>query len=205
MNERRIIVFAKAPEPGEVKTRLIPLLGAAGAAALHKRLVEHTLSTAVSAACGTVEVHGAPGVQHPFFHRCARRHGVVLRAQCDGDLGARMFHALSTAEDSGHSAVVIGSDCAALSVSHLREAFNALGAGKDAVLGPARDGGYYLIGMRRCERSLFDDVAWSTESVLETTRERLRELRWQWHELDQLWDVDRPEDYQLLRRQALAS
>lgn len=200
MSTRRVIVFARAPQPGRVKTRLISLLGEDGAAALHRRLVEQTLSTAVAVPGAAVEVHCTPDSSHEFFAACAQRYDVRLRDQHGSDLGARMHHALCAATREGDPAVLIGSDCPELKVAHLLNAFAALHRGCDAVIGPARDGGYYLIGLRRCERRVFDEVAWGTATVFAVTRERLRELGWQWHGLEELRDVDRPEDYALLER-----
>ncbi len=201
--ERTLIVFAKAPRPGRVKTRLAPLLGAAGAARLHARLVERALDTAVAARCGRVELHCAPGVRHPFFAALARRHGLTLRAQGRGDLGARMHRAFERALRAAGAAVLIGSDCPALRPADLRAAMRALGDGADAVLAPAEDGGYALIGLRRASRRVFARVAWGGPDVLARTRRRLARLGWRWVELSTLWDVDRPEDYARLVRSRL--
>lgn len=200
MSARRVIVFAKAPEPGRVKTRLAPLLGDDGAAALHRRLVEQTLGTVLRVPGTTVELHCAPDSRHEFFAACAQRFAVVLLDQCTGHLGARMCQALCAATAERDAAVLIGSDCPDLEAAHLDAAFAALDRGCDAVIGPARDGGYYLLGIRRCEQRVFDDVAWGTEAVLAATRARLRELGWQWHELEELRDLDRPEDYRFFER-----
>src|SRR2546427_314848 len=86
----RVMVFARAPTPGEAKTRLIPALGAAGAAALHRRLVMHCLGAATDAQLGPVELWCAPDAGDPFFRECERRFGVSLRSQGQGDLGTRM-------------------------------------------------------------------------------------------------------------------
>ena len=192
-----IIVFAKAPIPGEVKTRLIPVLGAAGAAALHERLVDRTLATVVAAALGPVELCCAPDATHPFLVSCARAHGAGLREQGSGDLGQRMHRAFARAP----AAILVGCDCPALTPDYLGAAAASLAAGNDAVLGPAEDGGYVLIALTRAERSLFERVDWGGADVLETTRERLRGLRWRWRELATLWDVDRPGDLLRLERE----
>jgi rSAM/selenodomain-associated transferase 1 len=192
-----IIVFAKAPTPGEVKTRLTPALGAAGAAALHERLVHRTLATAAAAALGPVELCCAPEVTHPFLVACAHAHSADLGEQGPGDLGRRMHRAFARAP----GAILIGCDCPALTPAYLRAAAASLAAGDDAVLGPAEDGGYVLIALARADRSLFERVDWGGADVLETTRERLRGLRWRWRELATLWDVDRPEDLLRVERE----
>jgi rSAM/selenodomain-associated transferase 1 len=192
--EPALIVFARAPEPGRVKTRLVPLLGENGAARLHARLVEQTLETALASGIGNVDLYCSPGIKNAFFLKNKKRFGIGLRSQGGGDLGDRMHRAFEHALRSYSSVVLIGSDCPALSPADLRAAARALRAGADAVLSPAEDGGYALIGLRQVSRRLFDGIAWSTPEVLAQTRRRLRQLRWRWKELRTVWDVDRPED-----------
>ncbi len=106
----RVIVFARAPEPGKVKTRLIPALGEAGAAALHRRLVMHSLRAATDAQLGPVEPWCAPDTGDPFFRECERRFGVSLRSQGEGDLGARMRRAFEAVLARASHAILVGSD-----------------------------------------------------------------------------------------------
>jgi hypothetical protein len=183
-----VIVFAKAPRPGRVKTRLARALGALGAARLHQRMVEKALATAQAAGVGAVELHCASHRGHPFFRRMARCYGVRLRMQSPGDLGERMHSALE------RCAILIGSDCPELAPADLRSAARALAEGADAVFAPARDGGYALVGVRRGERRVFEGVDWGTSRVMEQTRERMRALGWQWRELRTVRDIDRPAD-----------
>ena len=194
----RIVVFAKAPEPGKVKTRLIPALGEAGAAALHRRLVMHSLRVARDAGLGPVELWCAPDTRHAFFAECERQFGASLHSQCEGDLGARMRRALETILERARRAILVGSDIPALSAQYLRDAERALGRAHDAVVGPAEDGGYVLIGLARCDPELFRDIPWGEPEVLAETRGRLAALRWRCLELPALWDVDRPEDLERL-------
>lgn len=197
-------MFAKAPRPGAVKTRLIPLLGAEGAAALHARLIKHTLATARRAGAAMLELHGAPA-DDPFLRFCAARYNARLVEQCEGDLGARMHHAFERALADCRHALLIGTDCPSLSAHHLRSAGQALSDGNDAVLVPVEDGGYALVGLARCDARLFEGIGWSGPAVMDETRTRLRELDWRWTELESLWDVDRPADYErLLASAALA-
>ncbi len=190
-----ILVFAKAPRAGEVKTRLIPRLGADGAAALHRQLVQRTLATVCSAGLGTVELHAAPDISDAFLRGCAQRFSVALLPQHGADLGARLCNAFTDGLARHGCVLIVGTDCPVLTAQHLRDAHEALVAGNDAVLIPAEDGGYALIGLTRCDSRLFEGVAWGGATVLEATRERLRALGWRWHELETLWDIDRPEDY----------
>jgi len=190
----RVIVFARAPEPGKVKTRLIPALSAAGAAELHRRLVRHTLGAATGARLGPVELWCAPDAGDPFFRECERRLGVSLSAQGEGDLGARMQRAFESALARARRAILVGSDIPALSAQYLRDADQALVRGNEVVLGPAEDGGYVLIGLSRCDPELFRDIPWGGPEVMAETRRRIASLAWRSSELPVLWDVDRPED-----------
>jgi rSAM/selenodomain-associated transferase 1 len=194
-----LLVFARAPEPGRVKTRLAPLLGEAGAARLHARLVEKTLRTARASGFESVDLYCSPGVDGDFFRKMQKQFKVRLRPQGRGNLGERMYRAFRR-----HScAVLIGTDCPAMRPADLRAAARALSEGADAVLAPAEDGGYPLIGLRRVSKRLFDGIAWGGPQVLAQTRRRLKALGWRWRELRTLWDVDRPEDVARLRRSRL--
>ena len=193
--ESRVLVFAKAPQPGTVKTRLMPLLGAEGAAALHQRLIEHTLEQAMAADAGPVELWCHPGDTNPFLNDCARRYGASLHVQAGADLGARMLQAFESALRISRTAVLIGTDCAVLQATHVRAAANALASGNEAVFCPAEDGGYALIGLVRCCDGIFADIPWGGPFVMADTRERLRQLGLRWIELATVWDIDRPEDY----------
>jgi hypothetical protein len=192
----RVIVLAKAPVPGAVKTRLVSALGAAGAARLHARLVERALDTALAAALGPVELCCAPDGAHAFFGACAARWGVSLTDQGGGDLGARMHRALA----AGLPALLVGADCPALDAGYLRAAASALRDGCDVVFGPAEDGGYVLVGASRIRPDAFAHIRWGGPAVMAEQRARLRTLGLSWRELETLWDVDRPADLERLRR-----
>jgi rSAM/selenodomain-associated transferase 1 len=190
----RVAVFAKAPVPGAVKTRLAALLGAEGAATFHASLVRQALTVATESRAGPVELWCAPDASHPFFAACARDFGVALRRQEGADLGARMRHAAEDALAAGSAVVLIGSDCPALAAASLRDAALAL-RGHDAVLQPAEDGGYVLIGLSRALPGIFESIAWGGATVMADTRRRLAQAGARWKELAMSWDVDRPEDY----------
>lgn len=193
-----LMVFAKAPQPGTVKTRLAPLLGAEGAATLHARLVEHTLATACASGLNPLELHCAPDCADPFLSRCAANGGATLVPQSGGDLGERMRNAFVRALAVAPRVILIGTDCPALTARHLHAARDALVADNDAVFVPTEDGGYALIGLARCDDRLFADIEWGEATVMTATRARLAAMGWRWHELATLWDVDRPADYQRL-------
>ena len=201
--DARVVVFARAPEPGVVKTRLIPLLGANGAAALQGILLDHVLTTAIAADIGTVELWCAPSARHPLLSSFLQRHGINGVSQCDGDLGARMQHAAAATLAACARVIIIGADCPALTTDVLRAAAAALDAQHDAVLIPAEDGGYVLIGLNWWDARLFSDIAWGGDAVLASTRARLAALKWRWCEMPALWDVDRPADLARLRASGL--
>ena len=195
-----VLIFAKAPVPGEVKTRLIPVLGVEGAAQLAERLIGWCVDMAVAAGVGPVELWCAPDAAHPAFGGMAGRLGVRLAVQGEGDLGERMARALADALGRHPHALLIGTDCPSFEVADLRQATAWLAQGQDAVFGPVEDGGYWLIGLSRPQPALFEGMAWSTKDVMAVTRERLRVLGLRWAELPVRWDLDRPED--LARLQA---
>jgi rSAM/selenodomain-associated transferase 1 len=195
----RILVFAKAPISGEVKTRLIPMMKAEAATTLHKELVLHTLRVAVESKAGSVELWCTPSVEHPFFIQCAKKFKLELHRQTEGDLGRRMAYAFDKTLGNNSMALLVGTDCPSLTSDDLKEARKALEEGASAVISPVEDGGYVLIGLRQYEPTHFEGINWGTGSVLEETRERLRGLRWRWRELRERWDVDRPEDVERLR------
>ena len=195
-----VAVFAKAPVPGAVKTRLAAVLSPDDAAALHEALVERALATAVAANLGPVQLWCAPDAAHPFFTRCGRRFGASLHAQAGADLGARMSHAFEEAHRAGHGLVLIGADCPALEPGDLRDAAASLAA-HDAAFVPAEDGGYVLVALASPAPGLFEGVAWGMPDVMARTRHRAAELRLTVRELRVLWDVDRPEDWRRLQRE----
>ena len=181
----RIVIFAKQPVPGRVKTRLIPALGPDGAARLAAEMLERTVAEALAtglevALCGDPD----PALWY--------RGPVAVSAQGQGDLGARLARA------AGHPPVLlIGSDCPELDRDRLTAAAEALAA-NDAVLHPAKDGGYVLLGLRRSDPSIFAGIAWSTASVASETIARIAALGWSLDIRETLADVDEPADLGLV-------
>jgi hypothetical protein len=193
-----IIVFARAPQPGRVKTRLAPRMGEWGAARLHRRLVRRTLRVALAARCGPVELHGAPRARHALFLQYEKKLNIVLRNQRGRDLGERMFNAIVNGLRAHRAVILVGTDCPALEARDLRRAARALAGGCDAVVAPAEDGGYPLIGLRRVSPRLVETIAWGGPEVFARTAQELDRLGWGWRRLRTLWDVDRPEDLERL-------
>ena len=194
--EYRILIFARAPVPGACKTRLVPVLGERGAAELARTLMRHQFAVLDQARVAPAILCCTPDHRHPFF----RVRGETKWIQRGRDLGERMHDAARRALGEAQRVVLVGSDCPALSADYLAGAFERLDTA-DLVLGPAEDGGYVLLGLRRLDRSLFRDIAWGTSSVLEQTLERVAELGWRHELLEPLWDVDRPEDLARLARE----
>ena len=197
-----LAVMAKAPVPGFAKTRLIPALGASGAARLQRELTLRTLHTLQRSQLGPTTLWCAPNPQDRFFRALQRRHALTCLAQCDADLGQRMWQAL-THYALRRPCLLVGTDCPALTPSLLKEAAHALTSGMDAVFVPVQDGGYALVGLRVPLPSLFVGVQWSTEQVMQQTRDRLRAAGARWHETEPLWDLDTPTDLARLNQLAL--
>lgn len=191
-----IAILAKAPIAGLAKTRLIPHLGANGAAALHGWLLQRTVATAVVADLGPVTLWCTPNTDHPEFAVCRAFGAVALRRQAEGNLGERMHTAIAESSTAAGT-LVIGTDCAVLTPGLLRQAAASLQQ-HDATVVPAEDGGYVLIGMRQASRQAFQAVDWGTERVMAQTRARLTTMNWRWREFSPLWDVDRKEDCERL-------
>lgn len=191
--QARILIFAKTPVPGRVKTRLIPVLGPAGAAALQRRLLERILHLAMDARLCPVECWYWPSLDDPAFERWRGDPDLSFHRQPAGDLGERMCAAAARALRAAQRVLIIGADCPLWTGQDLEAALAALDD-HDAVVTPAEDGGYLLLGLRRAAAELFDGVPWGTDRVMAETRARLAGLGWRWRELRTLWDVDRPED-----------
>ena len=198
--ERHLIVFAKTPKAGFAKTRLIPALGADGAAALAKRLLEHTMEmvsplslradTALELCVAGAQDHG---FFKPWLEQQIRSAHWQLTHQQGNDLGHRMQSALDRALAHACRAILIGTDAPSLDHGLIEAAFTAL-ASNDAVFAPAFDGGYTLIGLRTPIPALFHDIEWGSPRVMQTSRDRLRAAKKKWVELAPMHDIDEPTD-----------
>jgi hypothetical protein len=194
VSDAAILVFAKAPLPGRAKTRLIPRLGAAGAARLHARLIARTLRTARAAGFASVELHATPSRTHGLFAFYGKSLHVEIKKQRGRDLGERMHNALARALRRHRPVILIGTDCPALTAADLRRAARLLRGGCDAVLAPAEDGGYALIGVRKVSAALFSGITWGGADVYAETVKRLTLAGYRWRALRTVWDLDRPAD-----------
>lgn len=190
----RLVIFAKAPIAGSAKTRLIPALGADGAAALARQMLNHTLAQALGAGAQAVELCMTPAPLDAAWRGVPLPAAVPRSAQGDGDLGARMSRATERALAQQQGPVLLmGTDCQALSTAHIAEAARQLDH-HDAVLLPAFDGGYVLIGLQIPQPSLFTDMAWSTPVVANETLHRMARLGLRVWVGPLLHDVDDPAD-----------
>lgn len=195
-----LMVFCKAPVPGQVKTRLIPELSAGQAAELHIELSTKTLQRATQDNLCPVQLWCAPNTGHAFFTDSAARYSLALKQQQGADLGQRMHHAFCSALADYSHALLMGCDCPSLTGLDLEEALAALHRENDVVIAPAEDGGYVLVGLNQPRPGLFDGMPWGTERVLGQTRKRIERYKLRHHELREQWDVDMPEDLQRYRR-----
>ena len=188
-----LIQFAREPVAGAVKTRMTPSLTPEQALDLHCELVLWTAGTLARADLGPVEVAVAGSATHALFEDCRALGVSSLVSQRGGDLGERMYNALVAGLERCERVVLVGSDCPGIDAHYLEQALGGLDQA-DVVLGPAVDGGYVLIGVKRVSRELFEGISWGSSKVLAETLQRLRRVNWRWSTLPPLADIDRPED-----------
>jgi rSAM/selenodomain-associated transferase 2/rSAM/selenodomain-associated transferase 1 len=197
----RIIIFARFPEPGQVKTRLIPAMGRDQAARLQTSLTRRTLDVVRRFCAGrpcNVELRFSGGDVQGMRNLFGTE--LLYSVQVGNDLGERLKHAVAAAfEEGAKRVVVIGTDCPEIEPPILLAAIDAL-KDADVVLGPAFDGGYYLIGLRANHPEFFQGIDWGTENVLRQTLEKTRRLQFSVRQLKPLSDVDYPEDLIACRR-----
>lgn len=191
----RLLIFAKAPQPGLAKTRLIPSLGAVAAAHLAARMLQTTVQQACMAQLGPVELCVSPAPWDAAWAGYASTlpPELIWQAQGEGDLGQRLARASTRATREGQAVLLIGTDCVEMSADLLRDAAQALQT-HDAVLYPTVDGGYALLGLRHAAPTLFEDVAWSTSTVAASTMAKVAALGWSLAVGPWLHDVDEPAD-----------
>ena len=193
----RIMIFAKAPVPGSVKTRLIPMLGEEGAAKLAQQMLADTVAHARAAGLATPELSATPPPDNAAWAGHLPS-GVRLSDQGPGDLGQRLAAAAKRVIDDGERILMIGIDCPELDGERLAAAAARLES-HDAIIHPARDGGYVLLGLSRTDPSLFNDIAWSSDTVAATTIARIKALGWSLFVGDTLCDIDEPADLEAAR------
>lgn len=196
-----IQVFCKAPIAGQVKTRLMPELSAEQAMQIHIELTERLLKLLHNTALCPVQLWCTPTTDFDFFQQQDKKYSVTLQQQTEGDLGKRMFEALSAGLQNYQQALLVGCDCPSLTVDDFNQAIIALKQGADVVLAPTEDGGYCLIGEKQPQAELLsdNDMPWGTGEVLAITRERAKQQQLNVYELRLQWDVDTAQDLERYR------
>ncbi len=193
-HDTRLLIFARAPVPGQCKTRLTPFINAEQASQLHQKLVTHTLGKfALDPVC-QVELCCTPDVDHAFFLQLQLQYDIRLQQQSCGDLGQKMAQAMKQSLETCRRTIIIGTDCPTLSRQHLTDIINQLKTENLASIIPATDGGYVLIGLQQFNAAIFQNINWGTESVMQQTAAQLDQLGWRWQKNQALNDIDRPED-----------
>ncbi|VAW66329.1 Arsenite methyltransferase [hydrothermal vent metagenome] len=193
-NTKQLIVFVKAPIAGQCKTRLAPLLGKHKARAFYITLVNHCFAQIRNIPGVDIALYATPDTRHPFIQQLATDTACTLNAQQGEGLGERMFNAIHASLHHYSQSVLIGTDCPVISPSYIEQAFTAL-QHTDIVLGPADDGGYVLIGAKRVQFELFQNIHWSSNKVLKQSLHNCQTYAYNTHLLETLWDVDTPADF----------
>lgn len=192
-----IIQFSKSPASPQVKTRLSPQLTLRQRHRLHHAMTRYICETAVTAKLCSVRLWVGGNLHHPDLAALSRDLKIPRYQQQGRDLGTRMYHAAEQTLADFSGVLIIGSDCPFIDATYLQQAILTL-ADKDAVLGPATDGGYVLLGLRRLALDLFQGMPWGEETVLFETKARFDKMGWSYRLLPAQEDIDRPEDLGLL-------
>ncbi len=170
-----LLIFAKKPTPGQVKTRFLPNASPKIAASIALEMIQMTVHTAVAGWPGPIQLMASPDTNDPALEFLAQQHNIALTGQCEGNLGMKMETAICQTLDSAPAAIV-GCDIPSVSQSILQYAYHRIHAGKN-VMGPSADGGFYLIGLHQCVPGMFDAIPWGTNQVLDSVLRRLHECR----------------------------
>jgi len=196
--DARILIFAKEPQPGEAKTRLIPRLGAQGASEFHAQCVRNAVARRTGANLAPVVLYAAPNANTAFFKALARDYPLQLAKQQGDDLGERMFNAVRESLAYADAVLLTGTDAPAMRNQHFEQALEHLYRGADVVMQAATDGGYVMLGVRAALSELFADMPWGGDQVAQLTRLRCRQLGKALVDLPESWDIDVPDDYDRL-------
>lgn len=197
--QTKILIFAKAPIPGQVKTRLTPAITPTQAAKLHEQLFHHTLNTVQQTQLAPIEIWTALEHTHPMF-QTYQQQNIPIHQQQGKTLGERLNHATQQTLKNSKKVIVIGSDCAILTKHYIQQAIIKLTTKNDCIIGPAEDGGYVLIGLQKHHPEIFNNINWGTNTVLKQTQQQLNKIKWSHQLLPTLWDIDRIEDVKRLEK-----
>ncbi len=196
-----IILFAREPVRGTVKSRLAAALSPTETLTLYKKLLIQSIKIACAYRSAKTHLYGTPGVKHPLFASYADSHDLQLNMQSSGDLGERMIDAAESMLQKYQRVLVMGSDCPFISQDYLDRAFNMLRSSQ-LVFGPAQDGGFVLVACanKGLLEKIFTDVDWGQNTVLKNVLEKARREEISYELLTPLQDIDRPEDLSLLEQ-----
>jgi len=198
-----LIIFAKSPIPGKVKTRLTPLITPTKAAELYEAFIADTISNTLKLKCDMITIAYSPSYAEKTFQRLCGQSVDYLPQKGDG-LGERMKHAFKHSFDKGFErTIIIGTDSPTLPLSYIQKAFDVLKEIPVAI-GPTFDGGYYLVGLSEQNDKIFDDIEWSTSSVFSQTLTKIKTANKQSYVLYPWYDVDTPDSLEFLRSHILA-
>jgi rSAM/selenodomain-associated transferase 1 len=193
-----LIIFARAPIPGMCKTRLVPELGEQGAADLQRELIGRCIQQLCTDPICATQLWCAPDSGHVYFQSLAKQYDVSLHTQQGKDLGEKMYHAMSSSP--ALNTIIVGTDIPLLSRTYVEHAIGVLRAGMDAVIGPAEDGGYVLLGLQQIEQGLFTGIDWGTSGVARQTMDKMTASGLRWRTLDEQWDLDNTGDLERYRQ-----
>ncbi len=194
IQENIILCFCKHPLEGLVKSRLAKDIGNVPAAEVYGVLLDETVKT-IGNLSYKVFLYCYPDAHHPSFRRYKTELDLLLEKQHGEDLGIKMYNAIKNHLNANTNVILIGTDCLEIDAPYINKAFEQLNSGVDIVLGPATDGGYALIGANKIDKSIFEDINWSTDQVLKQTEAKIKELNWKYHCLSKVRDLDNLEDY----------
>jgi len=192
--ENIILCFCKHPEPGMVKSRLAKDLDVKRAAHVYNTLLSETLNELFISKF-KIYLYCYPDPQHPTLEQYKNKYNLELKTQSDGNLGIKMYQAIKDQLHENNNIVLVGSDCLEINAEYIREAFDKLNSGIEIVLGPTEDGGYALIGANSIDKSIFQNISWSTKEVLQQTKNKLDKLAWTYCCLSTIRDLDNLDDY----------
>lgn len=190
-----VLVFAKSPLPGKVKTRLAKGIGARNATRIYKMMLYELLSKLNRCSDHQLELWCYPDAKHPFFRKCARDFDLVLKKQSHGDLGSKMNNAFRSSLKKYESCVLLGSDIPGIDHDDIHQARQFLSQGSDVVILPTGDGGYGLIAADQCVPALFRNMSWSTSTVMKNTLLRAKKNNIKYRLLNEKVDIDTIDDW----------
>ena len=188
-----VLIFTRAPEKGKCKTRLIPYIGEEAAAQLQHNLICKTVAKLCEKNSFVCQLWCTPSYSNDCFLALTKKYNLILHKQEGDNLGERMLHALE--QQTNRYAIIVGTDIPLLSLEYIESAILKLQEGNDAVIGPAEDGGYVLLGVNQVNPTIFKDIHWGTNQVYEQTCNRLNQTNMRWTSIDCLWDLDDINDF----------